>query len=79
MPRYFFTTSNGHCIPDEDGSELPDLITARLEAIKLVGELLQNFPDRFWETGVFRLTVADAERVTLFTVEVTAQDPPGTD
>lgn len=77
MPRYYFTTSNGRCVPDEEGSELPNQGVARVEAIKLVGELLQNFPEQFWETGAFTLTVENGDRVTLFTLAVTSQDAPG--
>jgi hypothetical protein len=76
MQRFYFSTANGKRYPDTDGTVLPDLTAARVEAIKLAGELLQEFPERFWDTGSFTVEVADERHLTLFTVDVSTIDAP---
>lgn len=74
MPRYFFHTRDGRAVRDEDGSELPSQGAARVEAIKVLAELLHEHADAFWATGAFSITVSDADGVTLFSVDVRARD-----
>ena len=40
MPRYFFNLHNRVCLPDEEGAELPDLESARANAVKTARELM---------------------------------------
>jgi len=40
MPRYFFDTYDGTVILDDEGLVLPDLTSARLEARRLLRDLL---------------------------------------
>jgi hypothetical protein len=41
MPRYFISLCNGETdIVDEEGRELPDLETARRDALKAAGEIV---------------------------------------
>lgn len=77
MPRYYFHTKDGRCILDAEGSELADLRAARIEAIKVLSELLHESPEEFWETRSFSVTVSDKDRLTLFEVDVCATDAPG--
>ena len=42
LPRYFFNMSDGADLPDDEGIVLPDLTTARTQAIKTAGELLES-------------------------------------
>lgn len=76
MGRFFFSTINATEHPDDEGTVLPDLHAARVWAVKLAGELLQEFPERFWETSSFSVEVADERHLTLFTVDVTSLDAP---
>jgi hypothetical protein len=46
MPRFHFNVRDGSDLRDRDGTELPDLRTARREAVKLAGRLLLDEPDR---------------------------------
>jgi hypothetical protein len=59
MPRYFFTTADGIREPDIDGTELPDVATARVEAIKFAGEVLSDHPEIIWDGEDFRVEVSD--------------------
>jgi len=69
MPRYFFDVADGTQLEDggdEDGIELEGLTAARIEAVRLSGELLKSYPDRFWGTGEWSCTVRDESRLILF-------------
>ncbi|MEW5683907.1 MAG: hypothetical protein AB1942_03205 [Pseudomonadota bacterium] len=68
--RYFFHTEDGQCFPDEEGSELPDLQSACIEATKALGEFMREKPKAFWEHDCLTLKVADAEGLVLFTLDL---------
>ena len=40
MPRFFFHIANGDCVPDAEGSELPDLAAARETALTGAREMI---------------------------------------
>ncbi|MGH1572779.1 DUF6894 family protein [Methylobacterium sp. P31] len=42
MPRFYFNIHDGESGLDTEGTELPDWQTARLEAIRLVGQILRE-------------------------------------
>ena len=42
MPRYYFHSEDGRRFPDEEGTELPSDDAARLEAVRVLGELLRG-------------------------------------
>jgi hypothetical protein len=48
MPRYFFHVRDGHDMPDDTGTELPDDDAARAEAVVLAGSLLRDLGGQFW-------------------------------
>lgn len=73
MPRYFFDIVDGEDLPDIEGSEHADLGAARIEAIRYSGEVLREMPERFWHAEEWTMTVADAQRVPLFTLKFLAQ------
>ena len=54
MPRFHFNVRDGSDLPDTDGTELPDLRTARHEAVKLAGRLLLDEPETSWGGGLAR-------------------------
>jgi hypothetical protein len=46
MPRYYFSLTNGRTFDDVDGLELPDLNSARAEAIGFARDLMRMEPGR---------------------------------
>ena len=57
MPRYHFNVRNGPFGQDNEGTELPDTEAARVEGVRLLGEMLaqhapQASPDQEWELDV---------------------------
>jgi hypothetical protein len=75
MPRYFFNTEDGRRYPDEDGSELPNLVAVRLEATRIMAELLKEQPQDFLQTGRLRVEVTDDRdrKVLVLDVAVTCE------
>ena len=76
MPRYHFHCVDGSRIPDYDGMSLPDLATARQEAVRFAGEVLQSEPALLWQKGQWRVEVTGEDGVLLFTLVTLAIDAP---
>jgi hypothetical protein len=76
MPRYHFNLSDGRSIPDLEGSELPDLASARREAARYAGQLLQDDPQAVWDGGEWVLEVTDARGLLLFRLILSAIEAP---
>jgi hypothetical protein len=74
VPRFHFNVRDGTNIPDPDGTELPDLKSARKEAVKLAGRLLLDEPDSFWEGSDWHVEVTDDRGVILFRLDFMATD-----
>lgn len=77
MPRYFFDISDGmdaDDVEDSEGEVLEGLNAARIEAVRLSGELLKSFPDRFWSVGEWSCTVRDENKLILFVLHFYAQE-----
>lgn len=72
-PLFFFDIADGEDLPDLDGSEWPDLAAARMEAVRYSAEVLKEMPERFWNCEAWKMTVSDADRVTLFTLKFLAE------
>lgn len=73
MLRFFFKVdaSSGDLEVD-----LPDLATAKCEAVRYAGQLLCDRASEFWDRGDFSMTVTDGERLTLFTLQFSALEAP---
>lgn len=79
MPRFYFDISSGAGLPDihdDEGDELEGLNAARIMAVRAAGEILRDYPDRFWSTGEWSCTVRDESRLILFTLHFYATDAP---
>jgi hypothetical protein len=74
MPRYFFNVTDGHNMSDEDGHDLPDLKTARCEAVKYAGALICDSASDFWTAGEWEMRVSDDRGLTLFTLVFAGYD-----
>lgn len=68
MPRYFFVRSDGHVEEDAEGTELPNLASARVQAVIYAGASLRDDPDFVWNGHDLRVEVSDGGGVPLFTV-----------
>ena len=78
MPRYHFIVHDGTDLDDPDGTELPDLQTARIEAVKLAGGLLLHSASQFWSTPDWHIEVRDDNGLSLFRIDVEASDASAT-
>jgi hypothetical protein len=76
LPRYHFIVHDGTNLDDPDGTELPDLLTARIEAVRLAGGLLSDSPAKFWSSSQWEIEVRDDHGVSLFRLDVIARDEP---
>ena len=74
MSRYFFHRTNGGFVPDREGTELPDLDTARVEAVQFVAGTIRDRPEYVWEGKDFGVEVADETGMLLCTVIVLGID-----
>jgi hypothetical protein len=60
MPRYYFHIKDGVDLPDNEGSEFADLDSARSEAVRLSGEILQEgHTSSLWQGQPWQLQVTD--------------------
>ena len=76
MPRYHFNVHDGRDVPDVDGTELPDLVFARREAIRMAGSLLEEgardiLPDSEWG-----MEVTDGTGLILFQLDFNVHQSP---
>ena len=74
MPIYYFNVFNGGSVPDEDGTDLPDVYAAQDQAIRTSGEILQDLGARFWNGERWRLEVADEMGWVLFVLHFSAEE-----
>ena len=79
MPRFYFNVFDGRSTRDTDGVNLPDCETARCEAIRLAGALLDEESPRLKDGDDWRLEVTDKTGLILirldFSVTVSAGAP----
>ncbi|HVF92884.1 MAG TPA: hypothetical protein VM900_01065 [Sphingomonas sp.] len=78
MPRYYFHVDDGAGHTDDDGHELPDIATAKCEAVKYAGDLICEAHATFWDRGDWQMTVSDDDGLTLFTLIFAGYDAPAT-
>lgn len=66
MPRFHFNVHDGVSSYDTEGTELPDWQTARIEAIRLAGEILKDDAHRIALGEDWRIEVTDPTGLLLF-------------
>lgn len=76
MSLYFFHYSDGIVVRDDTGTDLRDIEAARVEAVKLAGQMLVDGAAGFWSHEEWQLRVADEDDLTLFTLEVVGTAAP---
>ncbi|HEX8447772.1 MAG TPA: hypothetical protein VF649_14295 [Sphingomonas sp.] len=78
MPHYHFNLADGSIDADPDGVDLPDLIHARIEAVRYLAATLSDRPDMLWPHGEYRVEVTDSKGLLLFVVTMSMLDAPAT-
>jgi len=73
MPRFFFHVEG---LPDDEGTEVPDLATAKCEAVRYAGRKVCDEAGNFWDTAEFSLIVTDEKGLILFTLSFTGHEAP---
>jgi hypothetical protein len=68
MPLYYFDSADGSRETDTEGTELPDVSSARKHAVIVAGQALRDHPIYLWEGGEFRIEVFNEKRLHLFSV-----------
>jgi hypothetical protein len=74
MAQFFFHTADGQQVNDDEGTELATLAAARVEAVRVLGDILRENPEEVLATGQFRLTVTDATGLIYFALDLAATD-----
>jgi hypothetical protein len=72
MPRYFFHFGDTASGLDVRGQDLADDNTARIEAVRLLGEVLKDKAGEFWDEQWMTLTITNAAGLILFVLDVSA-------
>jgi hypothetical protein len=70
MPKFFFNVINGKSIPDEEGTDLPDLAAAREEALEVIAKIMHDQILDIEQKGrelsvIIRDDAGDQEKVSL--------------
>lgn len=81
MPRYYFHVQDGSSLPDDTGSEFPNIEAAKLAAIDFAGSLLrEGIPAGIWNGETWQLYVTDSpvigEGRTFCTLSFSGSDEP---
>ncbi len=76
MPRYFFHFGDTARGVDVRGQDLPDHNVARIEAVRLLGEVLKDKASEFWDEQSMKLIITDDEGLMLFVLDVSAIEAP---
>ena len=79
MAIYYFNVEDGRKYPDAEGTELPDLESARTEAVRRSGSLLRDNAQSFWGGHGWKLIVTNAAGMVLFTLHFLAVSSPATE
>ena len=75
MARFHFDVIDGSEQIDDVGSELPSLVDAKVEGLRLAGEMLRQADRQFLSIlAAWKVRVRDAQGVVQFEVSVTSQD-----
>lgn len=78
MPRYFFHVDDGTFVPDDSGTDYPNIEAAREEAIRAAGAMLVDLDGDFWRAATaWTMYVTDDRRRLLFTLQFSAKVPAG--
>ena len=78
VPRYFFHLDDHPDLPDLEGTVVPDLATARAEALHYAGEIIAYAePKLVMGTEPFRVRVTDEHGTEVIVLEIHDKAAPG--
>lgn len=78
MPRYFFHVDDGVQKPDREGTDLPGVREAEVEAVATAGSMLKDVGRDFWNSGGrWHMHVTDEDSRLLFTLRFSVDKPSG--
>lgn len=78
MPRFHFNIYDGVSLPDPHGTELPDWHSARIEAIRLSGEIVREDAKRLALGQDWHMEVTDNAGLVLFRLDFSIMEAPAT-
>ena len=70
MPRYFFSCQGAQNFDDKVGTELPNLMAAKVQAFENAGEILKDHAERFAEDPRWRMMIQNEAGELLYCVEL---------
>ncbi|MCA1553858.1 MAG: hypothetical protein LC737_05725 [Chloroflexi bacterium] len=76
MGHYHFEIQDGTDLPHPDPHEFASVKDARIEAVRLLAELVKDRPDDFWHTRPWRLILRDQSQCKLFEIYIHAEETP---
>ena len=76
MPRFHFHVHDGCSVMDTEGTELPDPQAARLEAMRIAGDILKHDAHRVALGEDWRIEVTDATGLILFQMTFLVVESP---
>lgn len=76
MPRIFFHAEAKRRFHDSDGTELPDRQAARLEAMRILCQIIPTLADEILACGTLKLTVTDETGLVLFVFDLDFTEAP---
>jgi hypothetical protein len=75
MARYYFDIVDGKARVDLEGVELPDLDSARNEAVEISAQLLKGRSKAFWLSRELEVLCRSEQGGPLFSLVVSAREP----
>jgi hypothetical protein len=69
MPRFHFNVHDSRNLQDEDGTDLPDILCARMEAIKFAGQMISVDAGNFAGDEDWGMDVTDDLGLILFRLD----------
>ena len=76
MARYHFHLKDGHPLPDRDGAELPDLTSAKREALTRLTRFMLEADEHAWADHDWQVDVTDQSGLTQFSMLVVTTEAP---
>lgn len=73
VPRFFFHIQDSVVLKDQEGTDLPNLQAARLQAVSMAGQLLVDHPETFLVDGRWTVEIHEGG-VTRSTLEFLGRD-----
>ena len=68
MPKFYFHVIDGKILVDGEGTELPDIDTARRQAVAIASSLLKGSLTAWPSEHGWQVVIADASRTVLATL-----------